>query len=75
MNKTITKEEIFRCSGNAVAISATTSGYTLNYSVDGNTWTAWGEATPANEACVINGVVPGMYFKLVGNTDEITVIA
>ena len=32
----VNKEEVFRSSGNKVAIGATTSGYTLQYSVDGN---------------------------------------
>ena len=75
MKKTITGEEIFTSTATQFAIAPTSSGYTLNYSVDGNNWTAWGEPVPANENCVVSGVVAGMYFKLVGNTDEITVIA
>lgn len=75
MKKTITGEEIFTSSSTQIAIAPTSKGYTLNYSVDGQTWTAWGEAVPADENCVVSGVVAGMYFKLVGNVDEITVIA
>lgn len=75
MKKTITGEEVFTSSSNSIAIAPTTSGYTLNYSVDGETWTAWSEATAAGENCIVNGVVPSMLFKLAGNTDEITVIA
>ena len=54
-------------------ISASGQGYTLNYSADGTSWTAWSEATPANENCVVNGVPKGMLYKLVGNTDTVEI--
>lgn len=75
MTKIITGEEIFRCQGNSIAIAPTTGGYTLNYSIDGKTWTAWGEAVPAGEPCIVGGVVPTMYFKLAGNNGDVEVIA
>lgn len=66
----INKEEVFRCKGVTMAVEATSSGYTLNYSVDGEKWSAYEDAIPANENLVISDGVNGMYFKLVGNTDD-----
>lgn len=66
----VNKEEVFRCYGSTMAVAATTSGYILNYSVDGNTWSAYEEAVPASENLVVNDGVTGMYFKLVGNADD-----
>lgn len=45
------------------------AAFTLNYSVDKVNWTAYTEATPANETLIVNGVTY-MWFKLAGNTDE-----
>ena len=54
-------------------VSQSESGYTLNYSGDGVSWTAYSEATPANEDLIVNGVAWGTYIKLVGNTSEVTI--
>ena len=70
----VNKEEVFRSSGNKVAIAATTSGYTLQYSVDGNDFDEYHEPVPAGENLIVTDVVSGMFFKLVGNTnDNVTV--
>lgn len=66
----VNKEEVFRSSGNKVAIAATASGYTLQYSVDGNDFDAYKDAVPAGENLIVTDVVTGMFFKLVGNTDD-----
>ena len=71
--KTIVNEAPFQVNGTNFAVSPSASGYTLNYSADGKEYTAWEEATPAEEVLVVNGAVPGMYFKLVGNTSEVIV--
>lgn len=52
------------------AIGPSSSGYTLNYSVDGENFTAWGEASAANENVVVANAPYGMTFKLSGNTDQ-----
>lgn len=44
--------------------------FTLNYSADGEHFTAYDEATPAGETLIVNGVAKGMYFFLDGNTDD-----
>lgn len=66
----VNKEEVFRSNGNKVAIGATTSGYTLQYSVDGNDFDEYQEPVPAGENLIVTDVVSGMFFKLVGNTDD-----
>ena len=66
----VNKEEVFRSSGNKVAIAATTSGYTLQYSVDGNDFDEYQAPGPAGENLIVTDVVSGMFFKLVGNTDD-----
>ena len=61
-------EERFRYLGinGRFILSASTDSYTLNYSADGVTWTAWGEATPAGDNLIVTNAVTGMYFKCVG---------
>lgn len=54
-------------------VSQSESGYTLNYSGDGISWTAYDEATPANEDLIVNFVAWGTYIKLAGNTSEVTI--
>ena len=66
----VNKEEVFRSSGNKVAIAATSSGYTLQYSVDGIDFDAYKDAVSAGENLIVTDVVSGMFFKLVGNTDD-----
>ena len=50
------------------------SSYTLNYSADGEHFTAWEESTPAGETLVVNGVAKGMYFYLDGNSGDAVII-
>lgn len=54
-------------------VSQSESGYTLNYSGDGITWTPYSEATPANEDLNVFGIAWGTYIKLVGNTSEVVI--
>ena len=70
----VNKEEVFRCYGSTMAIAATSVGYTLNYSVDGENWTAYEEAVPASENLIVTDMVQGMYFKLVGNADDNVIV-
>lgn len=62
-------EQPFKCQKDTFAVAGG-AGFTLNYSVDKVTWTAYDEATPSNEVLIVNGVTPFMWFKLAGNTDE-----
>lgn len=66
----INKEDIFQARGSKVAIAATTSGYTLQYSVDGNDFDDYAEPVPAAENLIVSDVITGMFFKLAGNTDD-----
>lgn len=70
----VNKEEVFAGRGASMAIAGTTSGYTLNYSVDDENWSAYEEAVPANENLVVTDMVQGMYFKLVGNADDNVIV-
>ena len=62
---------IFGVPTNSFAVSASETGYTLNYSADGESFTPWKDATPANEVLVVNGVAKGMSFKLEGNSGDV----
>lgn len=66
-------EQIFGVPTTSFAVSASESGYTLNYSADGESFTAYEKETPANEVLVVNGVAKGMTFKLAGNASDVYV--
>jgi hypothetical protein len=65
-------EKPFQVGLDNFVISPSNEGYVLHYSADGYGYTAWEEATPANEVLVVNGVPNGMYFKLIGNNTILT---
>lgn len=71
--KKIVGEAPFQVLAHSFSVSPSTSGYTLNYSADGIGYTAYTDATPANEVLIVNGVAKSMFFKLVGNTDTVTI--
>ena len=66
-------EQPFQILAHSFAISPSSEGYTLNYSANGEEYTAWEGATPANEVLVVNGVAKLMYFKLVGNQSDVEI--
>lgn len=66
-------EQPFQILAHSFAVSPSAEGYTLNYSANGEEYTAWEEATPANEVLVVNGVAKLMYFKLVGNQSDVEI--
>lgn len=69
----VTGEQIFSVPEHFFGISASESGYTLNYSVDGKTFTQWENETPAGETLFIaNAPLFGKYM-LEGNTGEVEV--
>lgn len=70
----IKDEQPFQVDATSFCIGASSSGYTLNYSADGVTYTAWVEATQSGVNLPVVGVACGMYFKLVGNTDDAVVV-
>lgn len=72
--ETIIGEERFKSIGDCFAVAPTESGYTLAYSADGVHFTQYDEATPAGENLIVNGCVPFMWFKLVGNTGEAVIM-
>lgn len=66
-------EQPFQVNAHSFAASPSAEGYTLNYSADGIEYTAYKDATPANETLVVNGFSKSMYFKLAGNNSEVTI--
>lgn len=70
----INGEEPFSVLAHSFAIGHTSNGYTLMYSAGDNNFTAWEEATPANETMVVNDIAKGMIFYLSGNTDDNVII-
>ena len=76
MKKQINGEAPFQViDAHSFGVSPSEDGYTLNYSVNGTDYTAWEEATPANENLFVINVPKSCYFKLVGNTGNVTVVS
>lgn len=67
----VTNDEIFGIPTNSFAVSASETGYTLNYSADGESFTAYDKQTPAGEVLIVNGTPKGMTFKLDGNVGDV----
>lgn len=76
MTSTIYGEQPFKALKECFMISAVPGGYTLEFSTDKDTWTAWPDAVPSNENCIVNGAVPYTWFRLKGNqsSDGIAII-
>lgn len=66
---TITNEAVFSVLAHSFSVYSD-SAYTLNYSADGEHFTAWEEETPAGEVLIVNGVAKGMKFYLDGNSGD-----
>lgn len=72
--KKINKAEYFQVPADKFIIGPSASGYTLNYSADGASWTPWEEVTEANKNQVVVGIPKNTYVKLVGNTTDNVII-
>lgn len=55
----------------AFSISASAEGYTLNYSADGESFTAWQKSTPSNEVLIVTNFPAHLTYKLEGNESEL----
>lgn len=74
MNITINGEQKFQILAHSMTIGHSSSGYTLMYGSGDGSYTAWGEATPSNETCIVSNFAKGTYFYLSGNTDTNVII-
>ena len=74
MKLIVNGEEPFKAPASRFVIGQTSTGYTLEYGVDGENFTAWDEATEANTDAVVANAVPGMFIKLTDNTDSEVVV-
>lgn len=70
----ISGEQHFQVGASRFCIGASASGYTLNYSADGEHFTAWDDVTPQDTDQVVINAAEGMYFFLEGNTAEDVVV-
>lgn len=73
MTKIITGEQPFQILAHSFSVSPSSEGYTLNFSANGTDYSAWSEATPANDTLVVNGIAKSMWFKLSGNNSEVSI--
>ena len=70
----VSNETPFKVAAHSFSVSPSSTGYTLAYSANGEDFTEYSEATPASENLIVNGIAKGMFFKLVGNSGEVTII-
>lgn len=66
-------ETPFQVNAHSFSVSPSSEGYTLNYSANGEDYTAYTASTPSNENLIVNGISKGLYFKLVGNNSLVDV--
>lgn len=66
-------ETHFQVNAHSFSVSPSTEGYTLNYSANGEDYTAYTASTPSNETLVVSGFAKGMYFYLDGNNSTVDV--
>lgn len=71
--QTIRGEEAFQIMAHSFIVSPSNEGYTLEYSADGQEWTAWEEETPKDEVLNVYGNGMGAFFRLKGNNSEVIV--
>jgi len=69
----ISGEQAFQVEASNFAISPSPSGYTLNYSADGEHFTPHTEGTLANTTQVVACAACGMYYFLAGNTGDVVI--
>lgn len=74
MKLKINADEAFQVLSHSFGVSPSSSSYTLQYSADGKDFTDWEETTPANENLFVINTPKYAYFKLKGNSGEVTVI-
>ncbi len=75
MEVLVTGEQSFKVVKTTMTIGPSAGGYTLAYGVDRNgEFTEYSEAVPASEVCIVNGITPYTWFKLVGNSGSVKVV-
>lgn len=69
----IVDEKPFGIPTNYFTLGYSSTGYILEYSVDGVNWTSIEEATPANETHIISQCPKNLYWRCLNNVGEILV--
>ena len=72
--KIIQGEQPFQVDAHSFSVSPSNEGYVLEYSADGETYTAYEEEVPAGETLIVNGVAFNQFIRLSGNDSEVTII-
>lgn len=67
----VKKETPFSVVTRNFAIGPSAEGYTLAYSVDGETWTEYEDATPSGVTAIVNFGIPNLKYKLIGNDSDV----
>lgn len=70
---TINGETPFQVEATSFCISPAAAAYYLNYSADGENFTAWPAEISAGVNQPVVGAARGMYYKLVGNTGDVVI--
>ena len=69
----VTDEKIFSVPEHYFGISGSVTGYTLNYSVDGETWASWEADIPADEPLFVANAPLFCLYYLAGNEGEVEI--
>lgn len=69
----INGEAPFQVLAHSFGVSPADDNYTLEYSADGFTYTEWEDETPAEENLFVINIPKYAYFRLKGNTGEVTI--
>lgn len=74
MKKIVNGENPFQLTSDKFAINgANVSGYTFQYSVDGVFWSDAASVEANTQALILNSI-DGMFYRLSGNTTDLTII-
>lgn len=60
-------------SSHSCGISPSEEGYTLQYSVDGENYTSYSDAVPANETCLVINFPKYTFFRCSGNNSDLII--
>lgn len=69
----VSNEQVFGVPTTSFGVGYSLSGYTLEYSADGENFTPWHEPTPANEVLIVNGAPKGFSYRLKDNVGDVYV--
>ena len=69
----VSNEDLFTIPSESFAIGYSSTGYNLEYSTDGENFTAYDKSVPANEVCIVHGAPKFLTFRLSGNSGDVLI--